>query len=323
MRLLRALSTVSLVLALASGAEGFEKVATTSFQFLKVMTDARSTAMGEAYSSVVSTSEAVFWNPGALTRVQGTDLAVSYLDWLLDTKQMSIALARNLGNWGALGLQAMMVDVGEIEVTRVEALGFVGDVYNPGLTGETIHPSAFVLGASYARALTNKFSFGVTAKLVHENLELESKSTLAFDMGLTFDTGYRTLRISAVIRHFGREIKYVDKSYPMPQTFTIGISGYVLSPSDFLLFPTNDHRLLVSYDLSHPRDYDQQHHLGMEYSFRDLIFLRAGYKFNYDEEGLTFGFGLKAGRLRFDYSYAEFGQYFHSVHRFTLGLTIG
>jgi hypothetical protein len=307
------------MLSCARELEGFEKVATTSFQFLKVMTDARSTSMGEAYCSVARGAESVFWNPAALARFGGTDLSISYVDWLLDTRQASIGFAHDLGNWGALGFQAIMVDIGEIEVTRVDALGFIGDTYNPGLTGETIHPSAFVLGGSYARALTDKFTFGLTAKVVHENLELESKTALAFDGGLTFDTGYRSLKLAAVIRHFGREIKYVDKSYPMPQTFTLGISGNLLSPSQFLLFPSEDHRLLLSYDLSHPRDYDQQHHLGAEYSFREVIFLRAGYKFNYDEEGLTLGFGLKAGRLRFDYSYAQFGEYFHSVHRFSIG----
>ncbi|MDZ7373403.1 MAG: PorV/PorQ family protein [candidate division KSB1 bacterium] len=300
----------------------FEKVATTSFQFLKVTTDARATAMGEACVAAPRGAACLFWNPGALTTINGTDLNLSYVDWLLDTRQASLALAHSLGNWGTVGLQAMMVDVGEIEVTRVEALGFVGDVYNPGLTGETMKPSAVVLGVSYARALTDKFSFGLTAKLVHEDLELESKSALAFDAGLVFDTGYRSLRLGAAIRHFGREIKYVDKSYPMPQTFTLGIAGQLLGPAHYLLFPSEDHELTLAYDLSHPRDYDQQHHLGVEYAFRRSIFLRAGYKFNYDEEGLALGFGLKASRLHVDYSYAPFSEFLGSVHRFTIGLEI-
>lgn len=319
MKIVRIGVAAVLVCFAAEQTKAFEKVGTTSFQFLKVMTDARSTAMGEAFSSVARNSAAVFWNPGALTYVGGTDMQVSYVDWLLDTKQMSVALARNFGNFGAIGLQGIMVDYGSFEETRVENLGFVGEVYNPGVTGRSFRPSALVVGASYARALTDKFSFGLTAKVVHEDLYLETKTVLAFDAGLLFDTGYRTLKISAVVRHFGREVKYVDKSYPMPQTFTIGISGYLLGRDNFLLFPSEHHRILLSYDLSHPRDYDQQHHLGFEYSFNDLVFIRGGYKFNYDEEGLAFGFGLRAAGLRFDYSYADFGEFFRSVHRFSVG----
>jgi len=296
-----------------------QKAGITSFQFLKVMTDGRSTAMGEAYSSVVNTSEAVFWNPAALTEVQHVDIALSYLDWLLDVTHSSLSASYRFADLGVFGFQALLTNVGEIEVTRADALGFVGTEYNPGLTGETMSPGAMVLGLSFARQLTDKFSFGLTAKYVREDLEVQSKSTLAFDGGITFRTGYRSLVLAAVIRHFGPEIKYVGKSYPLPQTFTLGISAYLISPQSSFFFRSESNSLLFSYDLSQPRDYDQQHHAGVEYSFKDLIFLRGGYKMNYDEEGLAFGFGLRKSHFRFDYSYEDFGEFFDSVHRFTLG----
>ena len=42
------------IFTLVGSASAFEKVGTTSFQFLKVMTDARSTGMAEASSAVVN-----------------------------------------------------------------------------------------------------------------------------------------------------------------------------------------------------------------------------------------------------------------------------
>jgi hypothetical protein len=78
-------------------------------------------------------------------------------------------------------------------------------------------------------------------------------------------------------------------------------------------------KLLVSYDLSQPRDYGQQHHIGLEYGFRDLLFLRGGYKLNFDEEGLTYGFGINYSGIRVDYSYSDFGEYLNAVHRFSVG----
>ena len=297
----------------------FEKVGTTSFQFLKVMTGARSTGMGEAQTAVASSAEAAFWNPAALAQVENFDIALSYLDWLLDTSHSSIAAAYAIRNIGTIGFHAMATNVGDIEVTTVDALGFIGSDYNPGLTGETISPAALSVGLSFARQLTDKLSFGLTGKFVQEDLKYEKASNIVFDGGLTFDTGFKSLRVAAVIRHFGSEVKYIDQSYPLPQTFTIGVSGYLIAPNEAFLGNSSDHKLLLAYDMAQPRDYNQQHHLGLEYALKDFIFLRTGYKFNFDEEGLAFGFGIKMVGLRIDYSYSDFGQYLDSVHRFSVG----
>ena len=297
----------------------FEKVGTTSFQFLKVMTDARSTGMGEAYSAVTNTSAAVFWNPAALAKVENMDMSVSYLDWLLDITHSSFSFAYTLLGVGTFGIQGLYTDVGEIEETRVSDLGFIGDTYNPGLTGRTFSPGSLVLGLSYARSLTDKFTFGLTAKFVQEDLYVKKVSTMMFDGGLTFQTGFRSLELAAVVRHFGQEIKYYDQGYPLPQTFTIGISGYLIAEENHFLLPSNHHSLLFAFDLSQPRDYDQQYHVGLEYSLRKFIFLRGGYKMNFDQEGPSAGFGLCTKGIRVDYSYCDFGEYFDAVHRFTIG----
>ncbi len=315
------LSRLLIFAVFAARGFAFEKVGTTSFQFLKIMTDARSTGMGEAYVSVVNTSEAVFWNPAALVRVSRLDASVSRLNWLLNISHTSFSAAYSIFGLGTFGIHGLFTDVGEIPVTRVEALGFRGSTYNPGLTGETISPSSMSMGLSFARQLTDKFAFGLTGKFVQEDLVVKKASRFVFDGGLMFDTGFRSLSVAAVVRHFGSQIKFYDKNYPLPQTFTIGVSGFIIGPNALLL-RTDQHTFLVSYDLSHPRDYNQQHHIGAEYSFHDFVFIRSGYKINYDEEGMTFGFGLKKSRLRIDYSYNTFGEYFDAVHRFTIGFLL-
>jgi hypothetical protein len=301
--------------------QGIDKVGTTSFQFLKVSPDARSTALAEAYSSVVNTSEAVFWNPAGLTRVDNIDVATSYVDWLLDISHFSLAAAYSMGNIGTLGFQAVLTDMGEIEETRVDHL-FRNEeqgIYNPGLTGNTLKPGSMVFGLSFARRLTEKFSFGLTAKYAIEDLVVQTASTFMFDGGVLFETGFKSLTLSAVLRHFGPKVTYFNKSYPLPQTFTLGLSGYLIAPESSFLGTSESSKLLLTYDLSQPRDYSQQHHIGAEYAFRDLLYLRAGYKLNFDEEGLTYGFGLAYGGIRIDYSYSDFGEFLDAVHRFSVG----
>ncbi|MFC1619542.1 PorV/PorQ family protein [Candidatus Neomarinimicrobiota bacterium] len=299
-----------------------EKVGITSFQFLKVMTDARSTGMGEAYSAVASSSAAVFWNPAALTRIKRADLAFSHANWFLDTQHFSFAAAYELPGRGTVGFQALTVDYGSIEETRVDHLMFIDNVYNPGLTGRTLQPGANVFGLSFARRLTDRFAFGLTMKYASEDLVLESASSMMFDLGILYRTGYRSLQLAATIRHFGPEIKYIDESFPLPQTFNIGISANLISPQDNFLLSSEDHSLLFAFDLIQPRDYDQQYNMGFEYAWTSLIFLRSGYKINYDTAGLSLGAGVKVRNIRIDYSFNDHGQYLGTVHRFTLGASI-
>lgn len=310
-------------------AEAFEKVGTTSLQFLKVNTDARGTGMGGAYAAVVTNSDAVFWNPGALVKVNNMDFYFSQMDYLLDVKQYSFSGAYNFGPWGAVGIQGIYVDIGTIEETTTEHLYLTDTYYNPGLTGNTFHPYSIVLGVSYAKYFTDQFSFGATFKYIKEDMNISNAymnngsnveiSTFAFDLGLVYETHFRTIKLAAVIRQFGPEVEYIKTSYPIPQTLDIGISGYLINNEKNLGLFSDKHTLLLAADIIQPRDYSQQYHMGLEYGLKDILFIRSGYKFNYDSQGFTAGFGLKYSRFRIDYSFAEYGDYFEPVHRYSIG----
>jgi hypothetical protein len=246
------------------------------------------------------------------------------VDWLLDISHLSLSAAYSLENLGTIGFQAVLTDIGDIEETRVDYLfrNVEEGTYNPGITGNVVTPGSMVFGLSYARKLTDKFSFGLTAKYAYEDLVVKSTSSIMFDGGVLFDTGFNSLVLSAVLRHFGPKVQYFNKSYPLPQTFTLGISGYLLAPEGSFIMDSESNKLLLSYDLSQPRDYSQQHHLGLEYALRNILFLRAGYKVNFDEEGLTYGFGLAYTGIRVDYSFSDFGEFLNSVHRFSVGFSL-
>jgi hypothetical protein len=310
-----------LFLAFTGNSFSFPKVGTTSFQFLEVLTSARGSALGNAFCSIVDNSEAVFFNPAGLTGISNIDISAGYVNWILDAAQYSFAAGYNWEGYGILGFQAMFTDVGEIEETRVDALGFHGSSYD-GLTGRTFRPTSIVFGLSFARELTDKLSFGVSAKYVHEDLIYKSASALAFDGGVLFKTGFKNIVVDATIRHFGQEVKYIDQAFPLPQTFTIGVSSFLLSDKDPLIALSDQHSVRIAYEMVQPRDYDQQHCVGMEYSFENLFFLRGGYQFNTDEQSWSAGIGVQYNGLRVDYSFNDFGQYLDSVHRITIGYAI-
>ncbi len=332
---------LTLTLCVSNG-NAFEKVGTTSFQFLKVMTSARYTAMGEAASATAMNSQAVYFNPAGLVYVKNIDVAADYLDWFLDITHLSLSAAYTVPGLGTFGFQGMMTDVGEIRVTSVDALGFVGDKYL-GYTGEVLTPGAQVFGLSFAKQLTEKFSFGLSVKYAREDLGVKSTGNIMFDAGLIYDTGFRSIKIAATVRNFGPDVRYIDeqiitrydaendtsytqtytgKQYPLPQTLNIGIATYLISGNESLIMDSESQTLLLAFDMVQPRDFDQQYNIGLEYGFQNILFLRGGYKINYDSESFSLGFGLAYSNIRVDYSYSDFGDYLDSVHRFSLGFAM-
>jgi len=295
----------------------FPKVGVTSFQFLKVVPGARSTGMGEAYSSVTSGSDAMYWNPAALVQVKSVDINLSHVDWFLDTQHYAVSAAYSFNAGVSFGLTAQRFDYGELAVTRVSDLYPTEEGYNPGLTGEIIQPGATIFGIGFGQSLTNKFSYGLNAKYVTEDMQVRSKSLFMFDAGMLYDTKFRSITVSATVRNFGPEVEYYDKSYPLPQTLNVGISAYIVSPADNLLLINPNHSLLFAFDIIQPRDYDQQYAIGMEYSLLNSFFIRGGYKINFDTAGLGFGFGLMYRGFKIDYSYNSYVRYLENVNRFS------
>lgn len=313
---------ILLILLSSSVIFGFDKTGTTSFQFLQVMTTARAYAMAGAYTTLANGSDAVFWNPAGLIRVENISAGAGYTDWFMDVKHYSASIAYNYENVGTFGVFALIADAGKIYETKVSQLGFRGEVYNPGLTGRSFNLNSMAIGISYARELNDRFSFGINVKYANEDLILESAGALVFDGGFIYDTGYKTLVIGAALRNFGQEVKFVDRSFPLPQILNIGISGYLIGGPDPIITSLGNNNLIASFDIVQPRDFGQQYNVGLEYSTDDMFFLRGGYKINGDQEGLSFGGGVKFMGYEVDYAYSDYGEYLDSVHRVSLGINI-
>jgi hypothetical protein len=311
-------------------------------QFLKVMPVARATALGEAYSVWASGAEALFWNPSGLALVAGQEVSTSYIDWLFDTRQGALSFARSFGDFGALGLQVQYVDFGIFEEST-NARPFITDPNGPGLTGRTFRPFSYLVGIAYARKLTDRFSLGLGVKYAHESLfdgqnvtamvsqgVFENVKTWAnavlFDFGIRYSTGFRSIEIAASVQNFGPDVKFARETNPVPLLFRFGGAADLIGKDALLVAGETDNRVSAAFDLFHPNDYSQQGHLGVEYEFKGSLALRAGYKFNYDYEGLTLGGGVRHSfseiMLSIDYSYGSVGEYLENVQRISLGMII-
>lgn len=336
---------MSLVLVFTWGTpEASAQAGSTSMQFLKVMPSARAAALGEAYSVMASGAEAVHWNPAGVVGVTGHDFAATYIDWIFDSRQGSFAYATQAGRLGVIGVQVQYVDFGEFEETSVEP-PFINNPDAPGLTGRTFRPYSYLVGVTFGRALTDRFSIGVGAKFAYESLFDQSSvvanvsqgvtqevntwgSGLLFDLGIRYDTGFRSVQIGAAVQNFGPDVTYAVEAYRVPMTLRLGIAADLVGGNGFMMPGQTDNRVRAAFDLFHPNDYArQQAHLGLEYQFSEMFALRGGYKFLYDTDSFTFGGGVNVGMagnvgLRVDYSYGAMGSDLGNVQRVSLGLSL-
>jgi hypothetical protein len=251
-----------------------------------------------------------------------------------------------MGNWGNIGVQFQYVDYGTMQQTSSETVNLVkgpnGEFFfNAGVTGRTFTPYSYLIGLSYARAITNKFSAGVTVKYATESLWTDQVITLVnsvtgevstyktytnvllFDFGMKYNTGFRSVQIGISTQNFGPQVKFAKTSYSAPLALRVGVSANAIGPEALLLKDATN-RLTVAYDLFQPNDYDQQMHVGAEYSFADAVALRIGYKVSYDTEGLTYGGGVRTMlsgiAVSFDYSFGKMDEFLNNVHRISLGV---
>jgi hypothetical protein len=315
-----------------SFAQEHQKLAQTGLKFLNVSLDPRAAALGDAFTSVVSQSTSMLYNPAVMGEMDGVaDFSFGSTRWIADINYIYGTGAFNLfdGNYGVLGFSLVAVDYGD----------FIGTIVAPNNDGYlevgTFKPTALSFGIGYANQLSEKFSIGGNVKYVRQSLgtavtgydnsgsrivEENSVNAIAFDFGILYHTGFKSLNFGMSVRNFSTELKYKDEKFQLPLTFKLGAS---IDALDFLNVDKTMHSLLVAVDACHPRDYPEQLSFGAEYMFMNTFSLRGGYTFPTDEQEFTAGVGLKQTiyNIRFgvDYSYTPFGV-FDNVHRFSINL---
>jgi opacity protein-like surface antigen len=296
--------------------EGFNNNGTRPAQFLKFPVGGRAVAMGESFAAVVNDATALFWNPAGVGNLKNLEVHLTHVDYLVDINYEFAGLVIPTAS-GNLGFSALAWSMGDEPVTSAS---------DPtGESGITWTASSFAVGVTLSRALTDRFSVGVTGKYIQDNIYHSSAKTLAVDIGSLYDTGIRGLKIGMAMSNFGGKMKLAGRDlsvagvdvapllpgnttpngdlrttgWPLPLNFRVGLSVELLK--------SKSGSLLLAGDFNHPTDADERINFGAEYALRDFIFVRGGYKFNYDEESFTLGGGLKLKRFTFDYAYKDFG----------------
>lgn len=312
-----------------------DRRAQTGFKFLSMSVDARSAALADAMTAIEQgTSVAMFYNPAGMARLASMGhVQAGQAQWIADINHSvaSAAFAPSGGAYGVFGITIQSVDYGDFVGTlRADNENGYEDFDDIGLANPS--PTGLALGFGYAKALTDRFAVGGHIKYATQDLgdapigregnavEMDeySKSAIAFDFGVMYQTGFRSLNFAMSARNFAQEITYVQDNFELPLLFRIGVSMDLL---DFSSLNPDVHSFQVALEAERPRDFQERLKVGGEYLFMNTFAVRAGYAFPTDAQGVSLGLGLHPSLGSFgigaDYAYTTFED-FEGVHRLSL-----
>ncbi len=302
----------------------------TASPYLNLGVGARACGMGEAYTSVVSDVDAVFWNPGALVKVEDPQFsfmhnqafggtAYEYLGVGFPAEQLGLDI------WGSIGIMAMLVRVEDIDQTKETVTGTYDEAFAE--KGRTYGAGGTVIGVAYSWQAAKMFSPGITLKLINQKIALEEGWIPAIDIGIIANTNFPGFDVGLVFQNISfMQMNQVDGApdAPLPLNLKFGVSQKLPrlfssenDPKDFITIAV-DGILPIS-----PANMPFRLHFGVEYGGdldHHILKGRIGYRLNGQDlisdlgalAGLTAGFGYSRNfdgvDLALDYAFVPYGE---------------
>ena len=306
----------------------FSKVGTAGFQFLKLQTNARSAGMGGVLAATAyGDATSAFTNPASAADVKSSDIYFGNMKWVADIQCYQLSAVKNLSEWGNFGVNIDYVNYGEMARTEIQADDNGNSV--PVITGlGTFSAHDLAAGILYSRQITTQLQIGGNLRYVEEQLDDAKTYTWSVDIGTLYWTGIGSWRISMLGKNFGPDGKFTSYRNRIARApVNIRMPMMLVLGSAYDIIDSKNHdgdRLTVSAEYVNPSDGKEKVNLGAEYFLFHNIYFRGGYRFNYDEERFTFGFGIEYSieddiKIRIDYAYLDLNRFNH-VNLLTAGL---
>jgi hypothetical protein len=305
----KAIGAITLVLLLvySDGVAGNRSGAVTG-QFLKLPLSARAVAMGGAQVALAEGAASIGYNPAGMMSVTNYGVGINYTSWFAGIDYSYAGAALRLEGIGTLGIGMVMLSTDDMKVTT--------NAFPEG-DGRTFRASEYAISFAYSRQVTDQFVVGVSTKIINSSLfnDEYSASSFAFDIGTLYDIPVLKSRIGVSLTNIGKDLTYIKETYSLPTALRFGIL--------YDVFKEDNQSFVTTLQVTRLNDADEQYNVGAEYMLNNLFALRGGWKFAYDQENVTAGFGIKLESFgvdgMLDYGYNNF-TYLPGTHSFTFEL---
>lgn len=293
---------VSLTLVGQLGAKAQESQ--TVFNFLRLPVSAHAAALGGEASTLVEDDAAfIFHNPALINNVTDRTLNLNMMTYMEGSTTASASFIRAAGERSTWGVSGQFMSYGSMRQTDASGQQ----------TGD-FSARDVAVGGSFAYALSNKFTGGISAKFVASYIGSYSSLGAAVDLGLNYYDSQSELSLSVVARNLGGQLSaYDDEFERMPLDLQLGVTKRLLrSPL----------RLTASLVRLNDWEYGLGRHIvvGADLILSPQFYVAAGYNALRAAEmkisesdgssahgaGLSIGAGLQLQRLKLQLAYAKY-----------------
>ena len=276
----------------------------TVYNFLRLPVSAHIAALGGDNSTIIEDDATlIFHNPALINNVTDRTMNLNLMTYMEGSTSASASFIRAAGERGSWGVTGQYMGYGTMKETTV----------NGQQTGE-FSAKDIAVGGTFAYALNEKFSGGITARFVASYIGSYNSLGAAVDLGLNYYDDKNELSISAVAKNLGGQLSaYEDDFERMPLDLQLGITKRLIgSPLRFSasIIRLNDWEYSIGKHLV----------IGADLILSPQFYIAAGYnalrasemKISEDDgasahgAGLSIGGGLMLERLKINIAYAKY-----------------
>ena len=156
---------------------------------------------GGGAAATATGMDATFWNPAGLAMSENSiDAIFSNRQYFADIENNFFGVATDIGDY-KMGVNVRTFYIGDINETTV---------FYPDGTGQVFTPNFSIIGATFARKLSDNTSVGLNTNLIREGFGRVSATGVAYDLGVQYKglLGREGLNVGFVLKNFGSPMKY-------------------------------------------------------------------------------------------------------------------
>lgn len=255
----------------------------------------RASGMADAYTAVGGEIGAAYYNPANLITIADKQVSCAYQSGIAEDRAMSIGYGHPTP-LETFSVSFLYYTAGDIDLL---------DIYGNERTVVAEKDYLIVLG--YAHKLIPMFPMGINIKWLSSTLvDEETARAFAADLGILYNPPVQGFSIGLAVRNLGQKLTYIEEGDFLPLIASAGIA---------YRHSLGNQNILFSVDAPY-RVYDAilTPAVGCEYDWEKKLQLRAGYKFNSDDTGLTLGMGIGIQHYTIHYAFGMSDE-LNSSHR--------
>ena len=305
-------------------------------EFIAIGVGGRALGLGGAYSALANDITAGYWNPAGLSSLMYPQVSLMHDERFAGLVNYDYgAVAIPFGTVTTLAFSVIRLGVDNIPNTQNAGIDADGNPLPPDqwqnfdrldLSRITYFNSAdWAFYLSYAKKVKENFSYGANLKIIRREMGHSSATGIGFDAAVKY-LPYNNVALGVNLQDVTTTLvawsngtnQLITPTLKLGSVYFIdALSGRFAPALDVDVrfenrkYSSNAHLGSMSFDF----------HGGLEFDFKNIVALRAGYS---DIGSLNFGAGIHLPKFDIDYSFAKFDKddQLGNTHRISLTFTL-